>query len=78
MTIGFAVTAIIAAGLGGRIFRWEMFVWSGTVIAWSLLVLTEQHTNQRNRKTIDFQARIIRNQAELLGQILRQDIDGRD
>ena len=78
MTFFAAITAIISLGFEASTPRWVMFAWPAIVIVWSLIVLTEMRSNELNRETIASQARLIRNQAELLGRILTQDIDGRE
>jgi phosphate starvation-inducible membrane PsiE len=76
--IAAAVTAIIGFAFGAHIFRWEMFIWSASVIllAWALLM--RQRADELNRKTIYWQQTVIREQDKLLGQIFIQDIDGRE
>jgi hypothetical protein len=78
LTIISATTAIIALGLSSPVPRWVMFAWPALVIVWSLVVIVETRTNQQNRKTIDFQARVIRSQGELLARIDTEENDGRE
>ena len=76
--IGGATTAIIALGLGGSTPRAVMFGWPAIVIAWSLIVLMQEGTNRLNRKTIEWQGKVIRNQAEVIDRIFFEDIGGRE
>ena len=76
--IGGGIVAIITFSLQNSMPPWVMFAWPVITIAWSVNVLIEQGTNRLNRKTIEWQATVIRNQAELLTRIYFEDIGGRE
>ena len=78
LAIGSAAAEIVFLGLGESMSRADMFVWPTIVLGWVFIALMKDRTLHHNRKTIEFQAKTIRNQAELISQILASYDGGRE